>query len=349
LRVVLAVANISIPARFLHAFWLAAGEMAPYLLFGFAAAAVSGMIFRPDFIERHFGPGRKFSILKAVLLGVPLPLCSCSVLPLAVSLRKNGASRGATAAFLVSTPQTGVDSILVTYGMLGPVFTIMRPLAAVISGLAGGFLINRLDRGPEAAAAPVAADPAACRCEDKETSRFADALRYGFVALPRDIGGPLLLGLLVAALIGTVLPDNFLGRHAGAGIAPMLLVMLVAVPMYVCATASVPVAAALLMNGLSPGAAFVFLMAGPATSAASIATVWKSIGPRSAVAYLLTVAVFSLIFGLTMDVFFSTIPGTVSSLHAGHAGLPAAVKNACAAALFLLLAVVRVHYRAKQT
>ena len=281
--------------HFLQSFWQTAGEMAPYLLFGFFATAISVLIVRPDFIERHLGRSRKFSILKAALIGVPPPLCSCSVIPVAVSLRRYGASRGATIAFLISTPQTGVDSIVVTYSLLGPIFTVLRPLAALISGLAGGYLIDRLTAGKnEHEPAPPPENDTQCRCEEngtkgengKKTNRITTAFRYGFMILPRDIGNALILGLAISALITAFLPENFLGNLMGTGIKPMLIMMLVAIPLYVCASASVPVAAALILKGITPGAAFVFLMAGPPTNAATITAVWKVLGKKTALLYL---------------------------------------------------------------
>ncbi len=335
--------------HFLQSFWQTTGEMAPYLLFGFFATAISVLIVRPDFIERHLGQGSKFSILKAAMIGVPLPLCSCSVIPVAMGLRRYGASRGATIAFLISTPQTGVDSIVVTYSLLGPVFTVLRPLAALISGLAGGYLVDRLTgRENKIGTAPSSENGPECRCKkdagDNENAfnRIAAALRYGFMILPREIGNALLLGLVISALIGAFLPENFLGNLLGTGIKPMLIMMMVAIPLYVCATASVPVAAALILNGITPGAAFVFLMAGPATNAATIAAVWKTLGRKTALLYLLTVAVLAITFGLLLDYFF-TGASIISSAHAhmGHSRISPMIKNTCAIVLFCLLGGAR--------
>lgn len=320
--------------------------MAPYLLFGFFATAISVLIVRPDFIERHLGQNSNFSILKAALIGVPLPLCSCSVIPVAVSLRRYGASRGATIAFLISTPQTGIDSIVVTYSLLGPIFTVLRPLAALISGLAGGYFVDRLTSGQkQTEPAPSPENDPECRCgkNGNETlNRITTALRYGFFILPRDIGNAMILGLAISALIGAFLPENFLGNLMGTGLKPMLIMMMVAIPLYVCATASVPVAAALIMNGITPGAAFVFLMAGPATNAATIAAVWKTLGKKTALIYLLVVAVFSIIFGFTIDHLFTAaniIPA--SNGHPGHSGLSPVIKDVSAIILFGLIGIAR--------
>jgi len=312
--------------------------MAPYLLFGFLATAISVLIVKPDFVERHLGSASKFSGFKAALLGVPLPLCSCSVIPVAVSLRKHGASRGATIAFLISTPQTGIDSIFVTYSLLGPIFTIVRPLAAFVSGLAGGWLVDRFSSGKDDGNDSSHPDNRECSCCAKNPgSRIAAALRYGFLAMPRDIGNALLVGLIISALISSFLPPNFLGNVMGTGLKPMLLMMVAAIPIYVCAAGSVPVAAALMLNGVTPGAVFVFLMAGPATNAATIAAVWKVLGKKTALLYLLTVAALSIIFGLVIDYLFTAANISASGGPMGHSGLPLFVKNASAVILFILI------------
>lgn len=322
--------------------------MAPFLLFGFFATALSVWIVKPDFIERHLGGGN-MSSLKASLLGVPLPLCSCSVIPVASTLYRHGASRGATIAFLISTPQTGIDSFFVTYSLLGPLFAVLRPVAAFISGIAGGVLIDRFTAEKKDAglpATPPHSNAEKCECH-QNGSGFMSALRYGFITLPSDIGNALLMGLIISALISTFFPPNFLGTILGTGLKPMLIMMIVAIPMYVCATASVPVAAAFLLNGVTPGAALVFLMAGPATNAATIATIWKIMGRKTAVIYLLVVAVFSLLFGWALDSLFSAAPLLEDPSHQHHAGLPSFIKDASAVLLFALLFITRIINRQK--
>ncbi|MDO9542808.1 MAG: SO_0444 family Cu/Zn efflux transporter [Kiritimatiellia bacterium] len=323
--------------QFLQSFWQTAGEMAPFLLFGFAVTALSVLIVKPDFIERHLGAAGKFSVLKAASFGVPLPLCSCSVIPVAISLRQHGAGKGATAAFLVSTPQTGVDSIFVTYSLLGPVFAIVRPVAAFISGLIGGYLIDAF-ASEKNEGVPVHAQETECYCHEKGPgNKIALALRYGFITLPGDIGGALLLGLVISAAISSLLPPDFLGGLVGPGLPQMLIVMVAAIPIYVCATASVPVAAALIMQGITPGAAFVFLIAGPATNAATIAAVWKTLGRKAIFIYLLIIVVCALSTGWTIDLIFKSTGVFMEHFQHTHAGLPAAVKNMSAILLFALI------------
>jgi uncharacterized membrane protein YraQ (UPF0718 family) len=269
------------------------------------------------------------------VFGVPLPLCSCSVIPVAASLRRHGAGRGATAAFLLSTPQTGVDSVFVTYGLLGPLVAVFRPLAALATGLVGGAVIaaagNGSNREPAGEACPH------CCCDHASGGRLARALHFGFVTLPRDIGKPLLVGLVVAGLIAALVPGGFFSETLGTGLPAMLLMMVVGIPIYVCATASVPIAAAMILAGLTPGAALVFLMTGPATNAAAVATVWKMLGHRSAALYLAVVAGTALACGLLLDRLF-VVTG-VTPGHAGHHLLPPLLEQAAAVALVVVLAL----------
>lgn len=329
--------------QFSRSFWQTAGEMAPFLLFGFSFVVILALIVRPDFIERHLGEAGQFSVFKAAVFGVPLPLCSCSVIPVAVSLRQHGASKGATTAFLISTPQTGVDSIFVTYSLLGPVFAVVRPIVAFISGMIGGYLIDLFANGKDEPDGSHAENGTCCYCERNSTHRIADAMRYGFITLPGDIGGALLLGLVISAAISAFLPPNFLGGLIGSGIKPMLMMMILAIPMYVCATASVPVAAALIMQGLTPGAAFVFLMTGPATNAATITAVWKTLGKKAVFLYLLTIAACALLTGWAMDSIFQSAQLFMEHHYHAHTGLPVFVKNSSAILLFLLIGISRLN------
>ena len=336
-------------------FWLLLGEMAPWLLFGFLVAGVLSVFLRPETIERHLGGRGIGSSLKAAAFGVPLPLCSCGVIPVAASLRRHGASRGATAAFLLSTPQTGVDSILVTFSLLGPVFAVVRPVVAFLSGVIGGLAVDLLGDereaptapAPEAAtplplpAAPPAGDPAGETCTDACCAAepgepwWRRVLEYGFVTLPEDLARPLLLGILVAGLIGLLVPEDLFAGILGHGIVPMLAMMVIGIPIYVCATGSVPVAAALIAKGVCPGAALVFLMTGPATNSATIATVWKILGRRAALAYLAVVALTALGSGLLLDAAFDWTGLSVAT--GAGSMLPAWLRHGSAILLLFLL------------
>ncbi len=281
-------------------FWETISEMSPYLLFGFFVAGILSVFISQRIVEKHLGGGGIWPLVKASLFGVPLPLCSCGVIPVSVSLHKHGASKGSTISFLLSTPQTGVDSIFVTLSLLGPAFAIFRPLAAFITGIIGGGLVDLLETKSKSNA------PAPAKCADEccggqNNHKITRGLKYGFVTLPRDIGKAMIVGLAIAAMISALVPDGFFAEKLGTGITAMVVMMFLGIPIYVCATASVPVAAALILKGLTPGAALVFLMTGPATNAASFITIWKALGKKTAIIYLASVAGCALLAGITLD------------------------------------------------
>jgi uncharacterized membrane protein YraQ (UPF0718 family) len=316
-------------------FWAVFEEMSPYLLFGFFVAGLLSMLVSRRMVERHLGGGGMLPLFKAAIFGVPLPLCSCGVIPVSMSLHKQGASRGSTISFLLSTPQTGVDSVLVTYSLLGPVFAIFRPLVALVTGVIGGLSVNLFGErnGASAATAEAAEDPSAPSSWGK---KLIDGMDYAFITLPRDIGKPLLLGLAIAAVISALTPDDFFAEKLGRGLPALLVMMAVGIPIYVCASASVPVAAALIVKGLSPGAALVFLMTGPATNAAGLTTIWNKLGRRTAILYLLTVAGCALGAGLLLDALVYNTEIKVIT-HA-HQMIPPLVQTSAAFVLLALLA-----------
>jgi uncharacterized membrane protein YraQ (UPF0718 family)/copper chaperone CopZ len=293
--------------------------MSPYLLFGFLIAGFLSVFVPPALVERHLGGKGLWPVVKAAIFGVPLPLCSCGVIPVAASLRRHGANKGATTAFLISTPQTGVDSILVTYSLMGLAIAVFRPIAAFVSGLLGGAAVTYLDSPEEEGQLNGAACEGACCVTVPGRSKLVSAFEYGFVTLPRDIGKALLVGVAIAGLITAIIPDDLFSGLLGTGITGMLVMMGIGIPMYVCATASVPVAAALMAKGVSAGAAIVFLMTGPATNAATIATIWKVMGKRTAGLYLAAVAVTALASGFIMDGFLKVTGGT-THVHVEYMG-----------------------------
>ncbi|HYW78957.1 MAG TPA: permease, partial [Thermoguttaceae bacterium] len=198
---------IDIISKTLWEAWFVLGEMSVYLLFGFLMAGVLSVCISPALVERHLGRGGLWPVLKASLFGVPLPLCSCSVIPVSASIRRHGASRGATTAFLLSTPQTGVDSIAITYALLGPVFAVFRPIAAFATGLFGGYLVQLVDDRDEAnpsnsSTENTCAEP--CCSGTGSRGVVGRALRYGLVTLPRDLGPALLLGVLIAGAMAAL-------------------------------------------------------------------------------------------------------------------------------------------------
>jgi len=295
-------------------FWDTVSEMSPYLLFGFLVAGILSVLISQRFVERHLGGRGVWPLLKASLLGVPLPLCSCGVIPVSMSLRKHGASKGATISFLLSTPQTGVDSIFVTLSLLGPIFAIFRPLVAFVTGIIGGTLVDVFDEDTEdQSQAPPKCSDERCAGEEKN-SKVTRGLKYGFVTLPRDIGKAMLVGLVIAAVISAVVPEDFFAEKLlGTGIFAMVVMMFLGIPVYVCATASVPVATVLILKGITPGAALVFLITGPATNAAAFTTIWKVLGGRTAIVYLITVAVCALGSGLLLDTMFPDLGTSVQT------------------------------------
>ncbi len=317
--------------------------MSPYILLGFLIAGIIHVFVPRSAMARHLsGRGWKPS-LKAALLGVPLPLCSCGVLPTAISMRRNGASRGASASFLIATPQTGVDSIAATWSLLGPAFAIVRPVAALVTAVAGGTFVSRYDRDDDAASGSADKEMTAIEGDFDSHSgfgvRIVRALRYGFVNLVGSIGGWLVVGLLIAAVITVYVPDDFFTVLGRTPILSMLVALVVAVPMYVCATGSIPIALALVLKGLSPGTAFVLLMAGPAVNFASYTLVSREMGRRAAAAYLGSIIVGALGFGLVIDYLLPQQWFALTAMHIGHdcsAGLPL-FPTICSAILVALL------------
>ncbi len=295
---------------FLDEFWGILGEMSPYLLFGFAIAGIISIVISTDTIRRHLGGSSVLSVIKASLFGIPLPLCSCGVLPVTMSLQKSGAGKGACVSFLLSTPQTGVDSIAVTYALLGPVFAVLRPVTTFITGIVGGVAVNLLDDSPYAEEPAAEKKPCCCSGEKPPVevvakagmfTNLANAMKYGFITLPKDSAGAMLLGLLVAAALTAVIPNDFFADRLGTGLLSLVAMVFIGMPIYVCSSASVPIAAAMIMKGLSPGAALVFLMTGPATNAASYVIVWKQFGAKTAIIYMLTVIVCAIGSGLLVN------------------------------------------------
>ncbi|MFA5864593.1 MAG: SO_0444 family Cu/Zn efflux transporter [Phycisphaerae bacterium] len=321
--------------------WSVLGEMAIYLLFGFLVAGILSVLISPETVERHLGGKGIWPIIKATLFGVPLPLCSCGVIPVAMALRKHGATRGATTSFLLSTPQTGVDSILVTYSLLGIVFAIFRPVVAIVTGLIGGTIVEFFDRKNSNNELPVnvRCEDACCSVELRQKhGKIYRMLEHGFVTLPKDIAVHLLIGLLVAGLISALVPPHYFSNSfLGGGIGAMLAMMLLGIPTYVCASASVPMAMALIAKGVSPGAALVFLITGPASNAASLVTVWKIMGKRTAIIYLATVAGTSLLAGMTLDYIFTYKSLPMASHVGSHDMLPEYIKTIAAVTLLVIL------------
>lgn len=286
-------------------------EMSPYLLLGFLLAGLMHAFVPGKIYSRYLSRPNWRSVVNAALLGIPLPLCSCGVIPTAMSLRREGASKGATTSFLIATPQTGVDSIIATWSLMGLPFAILRPIAALCTALLGGQLVNLLDlQDPpkEELEEDEHCHDGHCHCDATKAERatsfggkIVEALHYAFVDMMADIGKWLVIGLVVAGLITVFVPTSFFEVFAGNSLLSMLLVLCLAVPMYLCATGSIPIAVALMLKGLTPGAGLVMLMAGPASNVASILVIRKVLGPRTQMIYLVSIILGAVAFGLAID------------------------------------------------
>ncbi|MBR5412575.1 MAG: SO_0444 family Cu/Zn efflux transporter [Fibrobacter sp.] len=324
-------------------------EMAPFLLLGFLLAGILH-VWVPNhfYIPKIAKPNFK-SVLWAALFGVPLPICSCGVIPTSIALRREGASKGASVSFLISTPATGVDSILATYSLLGGPFAILRPIAAFVTAMLGGVFTNAVTKNEGDTGVAVVGeehehhehcecgeDHCGCSCGDqddhneRENKSFAQkilaTLEYGFVDMVGNVSKWLTIGLLLGALIAAFVPDDFFLFLHEYPVLCMLVVLVLAMPMYTCATGSIPLALALVEKGITPGAALVLLMAGPATSIASMLVVGKAFGKRTLFAYLTSIALGAMFFGFIVDTFFmdsflsSMLPHASAECH-GHGAL----------------------------
>lgn len=326
--------------HFFEALWQLSLAMAPYILFGLLFAGILHELVPDSIVTKHLGSSDVKSVMKSTLFGIPLPVCSCGVIPLATSIKKSGASKGATLSFLISTPITGVDSILVTYGIFGWIFTLYRAVTSMIIAMIAGVLTNLFDKEEEIKVqksafsmtapstttlsmhAPKAEDTcgteggSCCSSEQEENKKFSllSALRYAFVTLLGDIAKPLFWGLLLGALITVAIPENLAEVLKNYSWLSYIIVIAIAVPMYVCATASLPIAAGLMLSGVSAGAAFVFLSAGPATNTVTIGVVKKMLGTKSLSIYLGSIIVGSILFGLGLDYIFNVSDIDPSSL-----------------------------------
>lgn len=296
-------------------------EMAPFLLLGFFIAGLLRVFVPKTLYSKHLAPRNMKSVVKAAALGVPLPLCSCGVIPTAVGLRKEGASHGACTSFLIATPQTGVDSIIATYSLMGLPFAVVRPLAALFTAVFGGWLTNTYAHDDEKHSETQASEGDhdecscghehghghGCSCEHSGEAphsfggKLREALDYAFVDMMQDVGKWLVVGLLVAALITVAVPNEWLAALHEYKLLNMLLVLCVAIPMYVCATGSIPIAVSLMAKGLTPGAALVLLMAGPAVNSASMLVISKVFGRRTLWLYILSIVIGAVVFGLGLD------------------------------------------------
>jgi hypothetical protein len=342
--------------------WVLLRESSVYVLFGILVAGLMRVFLSPEAVGRHLRRGKVRSVLKAAVLGIPIPLCSCGVLPAAVSLKRQGASRGATAAFLISTPESGVDSIALTYALLDPVMTVARPAAAFATAAVAGVAENVLsgEEGKGAEAEPDLSCPVDGCCDGMDClpqehrlhHSFFEKLRaglgYAFFELWEDIALWFLVGLLLAGAITSLIPSEIMVEHLGGGLTSMLIMLAVGIPLYICATASTPIAAALVLKGVSPGAALVFLLAGPATNVTSLTVLFGVLGKRATAVYLASIAVVSVSCGLILDQVYLLL-GISAQAVAGQATEIIPIWVQVLGAALLLIMSIRPLYRFLQS
>lgn len=314
-------------------------EMSFYLLLGFLFAGILHVLVPQQLFSKYLSKNNWVSVLYATLFGIPLPLCSCGVIPTAMALHKEGASKGSVISFLIATPQTGVDSIIATYSLLGLPFAIIRPIAAFFTSIFAGLVTNVFTSNEETVKFAVQKN------KEEQKLPFGQKIKkvfqYGYVEMMEDIGKMLLFGLIIAGLIAYFVPDNFFTIFKGNTILTMLLILVVAIPMYVCATGSIPIAIALMMKGMSPGTALVLLMAGPAANIASMMVIGKVLGKKTFIIYLITLVIGAIGFGLIMDNFLPASWFDVSNFGMAthhHNGGFYYFKVVCSFILFALLA-----------
>lgn len=292
--------------------WQILQESAIFILFGFLMAGILKAFISDEFVGKHLGRNSFITVVKASLLGIPLPLCSCGVIPAAAGLKKQGASKGATSAFLISTPETGVDSIAITYALLDPVMTILRPIAAFFTATFAGAFVNLTEKHERE---EMEKDFETCEddCSSKTSNptgiwkKLKEGILYAFTDLLIDIAGWFLAGILIAGVISAFLSPDFISEYLGEGLFPMIVMLVISIPLYICATASTPIAAALALKGLSPGADMVLLLAGPATNIATLTVVTKILGKRATVIYILSIVVCSLAIGYATNLLYASM------------------------------------------
>jgi uncharacterized membrane protein YraQ (UPF0718 family) len=346
---------IDIIIAVMTASWEVLLESAPFVLLGSFVAGLLKAFLPENFVARHLGGHSTLSILKAAALGVPLPLCSCGVLPAAAGLKKQGAGKGALASFLISTPETGVDSIAVSYALLDPIITVIRPVTAFFTAVAAGVAISFTEKHfgsdsnepEEEALVPKTVCTTGCCCShdiaEAETEGALDKFRKGmgfaFGDLLKDIGVWLFVGVLLAGVISVFLSPDIVTRYLSNEYYSMLLMLAISVPLYVCATASTPIAAALALKGISPGAALVFLLAGPATNAASLTVISRLIGRKAMAVYLAVIVVMSFLAGMAVNYLYASLGISITGWLTALAHQESSPLAALAAVLLIILVV----------
>jgi len=278
-------------------------QASPYILLGLFFSGIVQSFVTKEKITAWIGQNNFRSVFISAAAGIPMPLCSCGVIPMAISLRKSGASLGATVSFLIATPETGLDSIMLSLALLDPLMAIFRPVAAFMTAIAAGLMENILG---------VSTQQTSCRetqacCSEKSIQQLAWPKRllqgfyYSFVTLLADISPWLIFGLILSGIISYAVPSSAIEKFLGGGMGSMFLMLLIGIPLYICASASTPIAASLLLKGASPGAVLVFLLVGPATNVTTMVMVYRFLGRRALMIYLVSIVVCALGFGVLLD------------------------------------------------
>jgi uncharacterized protein len=316
--------------EFLKALWNYLLVSGPYLLVGLTLAGFIHEYISVDKIKHWLGGKSYKSVLKAALVGVPLPLCSCSVIPTAVTLKKSGANNGATSAFLIATPESGIDSISLTYALMGLPMAIIRTLAAFVSAFLAGALQLIFNNAEEKKFAPVEAKSCCAKAPEQNhdhhshphvhanhEGKFKRAINFGFGSLVNDIAKWLTIGILVGALIDFLVPANFFMNFSPE--VTRFLILLVGIPLYICATASTPIAVSLILKGLSPGSALILLLVGPATNIANVAVLQQYLGKKGVLINIFSIAFVAILFSYFADwLFTNKIPLDLSEQLSHH-------------------------------
>jgi len=292
--------------------WFIYLDVAIYMLFGFFVAGILYVFFKAEKIKKYLGTGKIKPVILSALFGIPIPLCSCGVVPVATGLKKQGANNGAALSFMIATPESGVDSIAVSWAMLDPIMTVIRPVAGFITAVSTGIAENFFGTEDTSHKQDMIKETGGCGCADnscavaapdneKMPARLISGLKYAYGELLTDIAKPFIIGIFIAGMITFFFPDDLTLWANDHNLLSMLVMLVAGIPMYVCATSSTPIAAALILKGLNPGAALVFLLAGPATNAATINIVKNIFNTRALVIYLSMIILCSLSTGFFVD------------------------------------------------
>ncbi len=311
-----------------------------YLVLGFLLAGLVRQFVSTENVVKHLGNSNLKSIFKAALIGAPLPLCSCGVIPAALSLRQNGASKEATLSFLISTPETGVDSIAISYALLDPIMTVFRPVAAVSTAIFAGLMEKLSKQTPKEKTTVQRAECDCCESTGRDSMprKLRASFEYAFIDFFGDIALYLLIGFLLAALVLSLVPAGLISDQlGGTGIIPMVIMLVLSIPLYICSTSATPIAAALILKGASPGVALVLLLGGPATNLVTMVSVGKFLGIRSLLGYLLSIIAMSFAFGLMLN-FIYGMSGLTPQATMGQGAdlIPSYLKWTCTAFLLVL-------------